>query len=45
MTLAPLVESGGQVQEREVRDVLAGNLCRCTGYEPIVQAVLDATRR
>ena len=27
--------------EREVREALAGNLCRCTGYEGIVQAVLD----
>jgi carbon-monoxide dehydrogenase small subunit len=27
--------------EREVREALAGNLCRCTGYEGIVDAVLD----
>jgi aerobic-type carbon monoxide dehydrogenase small subunit (CoxS/CutS family) len=27
--------------EREVREALAGNLCRCTGYEGIVKAVLD----
>lgn len=26
--------------EREVRESIAGNLCRCTGYEKIVQAVL-----
>jgi carbon-monoxide dehydrogenase small subunit len=26
----------------QVRDALSGNLCRCTGYLPIVQAVLDA---
>src|SRR3974377_769233 len=25
-----------------VREVLSGNLCRCTGYIPIVEAVLDA---
>jgi carbon-monoxide dehydrogenase small subunit len=25
-----------------VRDVLSGNLCRCTGYIPIIEAVLDA---
>jgi aerobic-type carbon monoxide dehydrogenase small subunit (CoxS/CutS family) len=26
--------------EREVREALSGNLCRCTGYQPIVDAVL-----
>jgi aerobic-type carbon monoxide dehydrogenase small subunit (CoxS/CutS family) len=25
-----------------IREVLSGNLCRCTGYVPIVDAVLDA---
>jgi carbon-monoxide dehydrogenase small subunit len=30
--------------EREVREALAGNLCRCTGYEGIVNAVLDVAR-
>ena len=25
-----------------IRDVLSGNICRCTGYVPIVEAVLDA---
>ena len=28
--------------EERVREVLSGNLCRCTGYIPIVEAVLDA---
>ena len=31
--------------EEEVREVLSGHLCRCTGYEPIVAAVLDAAAR
>lgn len=31
--------------ERQVREGLEGNLCRCTGYQNIVQAVLDAARR
>jgi 2-furoyl-CoA dehydrogenase 2Fe-2S iron sulfur subunit len=28
--------------EAEVRDMLSGHLCRCTGYQPIVAAILDA---
>jgi aerobic carbon-monoxide dehydrogenase small subunit len=28
--------------ERDVREAIGGNLCRCTGYEPIVDAILAA---
>jgi aerobic-type carbon monoxide dehydrogenase small subunit (CoxS/CutS family) len=38
---ALLTNEPGADEER-VRNVLSGNLCRCTGYVPIVQAVLDA---
>jgi len=31
--------------EDEVKEAISGNLCRCTGYEPIVEAVLDAACR
>jgi carbon-monoxide dehydrogenase small subunit len=31
--------------EHEVRHWLAGNLCRCTGYDKIVRAVLDAAEK
>jgi len=31
--------------EEEVREALAGNLCRCTGYQKIVDAVREAARR
>jgi 2-furoyl-CoA dehydrogenase 2Fe-2S iron sulfur subunit len=30
--------------EVEVRDMLSGHICRCTGYYPIVTAILDAAR-
>jgi carbon-monoxide dehydrogenase small subunit len=37
-----LLERRPDPSEREVRYALAGNLCRCTGYDKIVRAVLDA---
>jgi carbon-monoxide dehydrogenase small subunit len=37
-----LLERNPAPSEREVRFGLAGNLCRCTGYDKIVRAVLDA---
>jgi carbon-monoxide dehydrogenase small subunit len=37
-----LLETNPDPSEVEVRYWLAGNLCRCTGYDKIVRAVLDA---
>ncbi|MCB1716508.1 MAG: (2Fe-2S)-binding protein [Candidatus Competibacteraceae bacterium] len=37
-----LLEKNPDPTETEVRYWLAGNLCRCTGYDKIVRAVLDA---
>lgn len=37
-----LLDSNPDPTEEEVRMWLAGNLCRCTGYDKIVRAVLDA---
>ena len=39
-----LLERNPDPSEEEVRYGLAGNLCRCTGYHKIVDAVLDAAR-
>jgi 2-furoyl-CoA dehydrogenase 2Fe-2S iron sulfur subunit len=36
--------SGHQPDEAEVRDMLSGHLCRCTGYTPIVNAVMEVSR-
>ena len=37
-----LLEQEPEADEARVRHWLAGNLCRCTGYDKIVRAVLDA---
>jgi carbon-monoxide dehydrogenase small subunit len=39
-----LLERNPDPTEEQVRFWLAGNLCRCTGYNKIIQAVLDAAR-
>jgi carbon-monoxide dehydrogenase small subunit len=37
-----LLERNPDPSETEIRFWLAGNLCRCTGYDKIVRAVMDA---
>ena len=39
MTLKPFVEQNPNPTEAEIRYAMSGNLCRCTGYQHIVQAV------
>ena len=45
MRAVELVERCPDADEATVRAELDGNLCRCTGYESIVMAVLSCTRR
>ncbi|MBT3670595.1 MAG: (2Fe-2S)-binding protein [Chloroflexi bacterium] len=42
MTMIPFLEENKDPTEHEVREALSGNLCRCTGYQHIVDAVLLA---
>ena len=44
MAAADLLERNPNPSEAEVREGLAGNLCRCTGYHNIVKAVLSAAK-
>ena len=44
MTAWAWVRDGGSDDPAAIRDVLAGNLCRCTGYQHIVNAVARAVR-
>jgi aerobic-type carbon monoxide dehydrogenase small subunit (CoxS/CutS family) len=42
MSMEPFLREHPDAGEEELRAALAGNLCRCTGYEAIVEAVEDA---
>ena len=43
MTLLAFLEDHPVPDEAEIREALTGNLCRCTGYQHIIDAVLAAT--
>ncbi len=45
MSLTELLETDPEPDEATIRDVLSGHLCRCTGYQNIVAAALEAARR
>lgn len=45
MSARALLDQHPRPTERQVRHWLAGNLCRCTGYDKVVRAVLDAAER
>jgi carbon-monoxide dehydrogenase small subunit len=45
LTAVELLAENPSPSDAEVREALAGNICRCTGYAGIVAAVLDAAAR
>jgi carbon-monoxide dehydrogenase small subunit len=44
-TLIEFLGDNPDPTEQEVREAISGNLCRCTGYQGIVAAALDAAKR
>ena len=44
MTVSELLSETPNPSEDEVRDAISGNLCRCTGYQSIVEATLAAAQ-
>jgi aerobic-type carbon monoxide dehydrogenase small subunit (CoxS/CutS family) len=44
-TLLEFLRDNPDPTEKEVRIAISGNLCRCTGYQGIVDAALDAAQR
>jgi aerobic-type carbon monoxide dehydrogenase small subunit (CoxS/CutS family) len=45
MTMTAYLKDNPSPSEDEVREALSGNLCRCTGYQNIVDAVMDAAAK
>jgi len=45
MSLVPFLEENANPTEEEIREAISGNLCRCTGYQHIVDAVKLAAER
>ena len=45
MTLVPFLQENPRPTEAEIREAISGNLCRCTGYQHIVEAVKLAAEK
>ena len=45
MSVTDYLDRNPQPTEQEIREMLSGHLCRCTGYTGIVRAVLDVVER
>jgi aerobic-type carbon monoxide dehydrogenase small subunit (CoxS/CutS family) len=45
MSLKVYLEANPDAGEAELREALSGNICRCTGYQPIIAAALAAAER
>ena len=45
MTLVPFLQENPSPTEDEIREAISGNLCRCTGYQHIVEAVKLAAEK
>ena len=44
MAARALLDRNPSPSREEIIEAIGGNICRCTGYEPIVDAILDASR-
>jgi carbon-monoxide dehydrogenase small subunit len=45
MSIEPFLLEAADWDDRQIREMLAGNLCRCTGYQNIVSSVRLAAER
>lgn len=45
MAATELLRKNPNPTREEVQEAISGNLCRCTGYEPIIEAILDVAKK
>lgn len=45
MTATAFLKEAKEPDEEQVREAISGNICRCTGYAGIVQAILETSRQ
>ena len=45
MTLLPFLQENPDPSEADIREAISGNLCRCTGYQHIVDAAKLAAKK
>jgi carbon-monoxide dehydrogenase small subunit len=45
MSLVPFLEQNPTPTDEEIREAISGNLCRCTGYQKIVESVKLAAEK
>jgi len=45
MTTSALLERNKNPSEQEIREAISGNLCRCTGYQQIIDAIEEGAKR
>jgi carbon-monoxide dehydrogenase small subunit len=45
MAAQSYIDSGGEPTDDGIREAIAGNLCRCTGYTKIIEAIALASDR
>ncbi|MCK4654455.1 MAG: (2Fe-2S)-binding protein, partial [Candidatus Cloacimonetes bacterium] len=44
MSAKALLDKNPHPTEEQIKEALEGNLCRCTGYIPIIEAVREASK-
>ncbi len=45
LSVTELIKKNPHPSEHEIKESIAGNLCRCTGYKPVIDAVLEVTKK